>query len=46
MAGTRPDALGDHCSLELGEYAHHLEHCLAGGRRGVDALLVNPADPI
>ena len=34
------DPLLDHRALELGEYAHHLKHGLAGGRRGVEALLV------
>ena len=29
-----------HIALELGEDAHHLEHRLAGRRRGVEALLV------
>jgi hypothetical protein len=37
-AGIHP--LADHCALELGEHAHHLEHRLAGRRRGVDALLM------
>src|SRR5215471_14666947 len=30
----------DHGALEFGEYAHHLKHRLAGGRRGVNSLLV------
>jgi hypothetical protein len=29
-----------HGAFEFGEHAHHLKHCLAGGRRGVDRLLV------
>ena len=38
QAGAHP--LLDHRPLELGEHAHHLEHGLAGRRRGVEALLV------
>ena len=38
--------LDDHAAFELGKHAHHLKHGLAGGCRGVDALLmqgkVNP----
>jgi len=34
------DALLDHSSLELGEYAHHLKQHLAGRRRGIEALLM------
>jgi hypothetical protein len=34
------DTLDDHGALELGEYAHHLKHGLAGRRRCVDPLLV------
>ena len=37
-ASTHP--LDNHAALELGKHAHHLEHGLAGGRRGVDALLM------
>jgi hypothetical protein len=32
--------LDNHAALELGKHAHHLKHGLAGGRRGVDALLM------
>jgi hypothetical protein len=32
--------LDNHAALELGKHAHHLKHRLAGGRRGVDALLM------
>jgi hypothetical protein len=43
-AGTDPFL--DHGPFELGKYAHHLKHCLAGRRRGVEPLLmqveVNP----
>ena len=39
-AQARPDALLNHGPLELGEHTAHLEHCLAGGRRRVNALLV------
>jgi hypothetical protein len=34
------NALSERRSLELREDAHHLEHSLAGRRRGVEALLV------
>ena len=34
------DAFPDDATLELGEYAKHLKHCLARGGRGVEALLV------
>jgi hypothetical protein len=34
------DAFLDHGALELGKYAHHLKHRLAGRRRGVDPLLM------
>jgi hypothetical protein len=34
------DTFLEYGSFELGEDRHHLEHRLAGGRRGVDALLV------
>ena len=37
---TRAHTLNGHAALELGKHAHHLEHGLAGRRRGVDALLV------
>jgi hypothetical protein len=37
-AGT--DTFLNHGALEFGKHAHHLKHRLAGGRRGVDALLV------
>ena len=33
-------ALADDRALELGKYAEHLKHRLAGRRRGVEALLV------
>ena len=33
-------AFPDDATLELGEYAKHLKHCLARGGRGVEALLV------
>jgi hypothetical protein len=35
-----PNPLANHCPLELGEHATHLEHGLAGHGRGVDALSV------
>ena len=35
-----PHPLDNHAALELGKHAHHLKHGLAGGRRGVDALLM------
>jgi hypothetical protein len=34
------NTLADHGALELGKHAAHLEHGLAGRRRGVDALLM------
>ena len=34
---SRVDPLADDRSLEVGEYATHLEHRLSGGERGVDA---------
>jgi hypothetical protein len=34
------DSFLDHRPLELGKHAHHLEHRLAGGCRGVEALLI------
>ena len=34
------DALPNDGPFELGEDAHHLEHCFSGGRRGVDPLPV------
>ena len=40
------DTLANHCALEFGEDAHHLEHRLSGGRRRIETLLeehkVNP----
>ena len=39
-SNARIHPLADHCALELGEHAHHLEHGLARRRRGVDALLM------
>ena len=33
-------ALANHCPLELGKHAHHLEHCPAAWGRGVEPLLV------
>jgi hypothetical protein len=33
-------AFHDHAAFELGKHTHHLEHGLAGRRRGVDALLM------
>src|SRR5262249_61323476 len=35
------DSFRDHRTLELGKHAHHLEHRLAGGRRGVEPLLAH-----
>ena len=37
---TCPDALLNHSAFELGEHAAHLEHGFAGGRGGVDPLLM------
>ena len=34
------DSFLNHRALELGKYAHHLKHGLAGRRRGVEALLM------
>jgi hypothetical protein len=39
QAGLNP--LDDDGALELGEDAHHLEQRFAGGRAGVDALLMH-----
>jgi hypothetical protein len=33
------DSFRNHRPLEFGKHAHHLKHRLAGGRRGVEALL-------
>ena len=35
----------NHGALELGKYAHHLKHRLAGRRRGVDPLLAQEGHP-
>src|SRR5262245_56957399 len=43
LAGARQSSLHtrhDHCSLELAEHTHHLEHGLAGRRRCVQCLLM------
>src|SRR6516165_3232673 len=32
------DPFRDHRTLKLGKHAHHLEHRLAGGRRGVESF--------
>ena len=37
---TSAHPLDDHAAFELGKHANHLKHGLAGGRRGVDALLM------
>jgi hypothetical protein len=37
---TRLDPFDNHCSLKLGEDAHHLKHGLPGWRAGVDTLLM------
>jgi hypothetical protein len=37
---TSAHPLDNHRTLELGEHAHHLKHSLAGGCRGVEALLM------
>jgi hypothetical protein len=34
------DALLNYASFKFCKYAEHLEHCLAGGRRRVESLLV------
>jgi hypothetical protein len=39
-AQPRADPFLNHRPLELGEHTHHLEKRLAGGCRGVEALLV------
>ena len=39
-AQARVHSLSDHRPLEFGEYAHHLKHGLAGGRRCIEALLM------